>query len=115
MSGVPPALCVHLLPRPTTGHAGVPRGGLHGCFHATLRAAVHRGAVIRSCCPVDEILIEDGRAVGVRLRENAAMGGRTIRANKAVIAAVDVHQAFLKMVGPKHLPSRSSTPSSNGA
>jgi beta-carotene ketolase (CrtO type) len=100
---IPSVLAVQLLTMPYTGQDSMPRGGLHGYFHAIHRAAVHKGAVIRTCCPVDEILIDDGRAVGVRLRETAAMGGRTIRANKAVIAAVDVHQAMLKMVGPKHL------------
>ena len=100
---IPAALCVQLLTLPNSGKNSIPRGGLHGYFHAIHRAAVHRGAVVRTSCPVDEILIEDGRAVGVRLRETAAPGGRTIRANKAVIAACDVHQAFLKMVGPKHL------------
>jgi phytoene dehydrogenase-like protein len=100
---IPAALCVQLLTLPNTGQNSIPRGGLHGYFHAIHRAAVSKGAVVRTCCPVDEILIEDGRAVGVRLRETAAMGGRTIRANKAVIAACDVHQAFLKLVGPKHV------------
>ena len=88
---------------PNIGKNSIPRGGLHGYFHAIHRAAVHRGAVVRTSCPVDEILIDDGRAVGVRLRETAACGGKTIRANKAVIAACDVHQAFLEMVGPRHL------------
>ena len=84
---IPAALCVQLLILPNTGKNSLPRGGLHGYFHAIHRAAVHRGAVVRTSCPVDEILIEDGRAVGVRLRETAACGGRTIRADKAVIAA----------------------------
>jgi phytoene dehydrogenase-like protein len=100
---IPATLCVQLLTLSNTGQNSIPRGGLHGYFHAIHRAAVHRGAVIRTSCPVDEILIDDGRAVGVRLRETAAMGGRTIRANKAVIAACDVHQAMLKLVGPRHL------------
>ena len=100
---IPAAACVQLLTLPNTGKGSIPRGGLHGYFHAIHRAAVHRGAVVRTSCPVDEILIEDGRAIGVRLRETSAPGGRTIRANKAVIAACDVHQAFLEMVGPKHL------------
>ena len=100
---IPATLCVQLLTLPNTGQNSIPRGGLHGYFHAIHRAAVHKGAVVRTSCPVDEILIEDGRAVGVRLRETAAMGGRTIRANKAIIAACDVHQAFLKLVGRKHL------------
>ena len=100
---IPATLCVQLLTLPNTGQNSIPRGGLHGYFHAIHRVAVHKGAVVRTCCPVDEILIEDGRAVGVRLRETAAMGGRVIRATKAVIAACDVHQAFLELVGPKHL------------
>jgi phytoene dehydrogenase-like protein len=100
---IPAALCVQLLTLPNTGQRSLPRGGLHGYFHAIHRAAVHKGAVVRTSCPVDEILIDDGRAVGVRLRETAAMGGRTIRANKAVVAACDVHQVFLKMVGARHL------------
>jgi phytoene dehydrogenase-like protein len=100
---IPAVLAVQLLTMPNTGKISIPRGGLHGYFHAIHRAAVHKGAVIRTSCPVDEILIEDGRAVGVRLRETAAPGGRTIWASKAVIAACDVHQAFLKMVGPRHL------------
>jgi phytoene dehydrogenase-like protein len=100
---VPATLGVQLLTLPNTGQGSIPRGGMHGYFHAIYRAATHKGAVIRTSCPVDEILIEDGRAVGVRLRENAAPGGRTIRASKAVIAACDVHQAFLEMVGPRHL------------
>jgi phytoene dehydrogenase-like protein len=100
---IPAALCVQLLTMPNTGATSLPRGGLHGYFHAILRAAVHHGATLRTSCPVDEILVEDGRAVGVRLRETAACGGRTIRARKAVIVACDVHQAFLDLVGPKHL------------
>ena len=100
---VPATLAVQLLTLPNLGHASIPRGGLHGYFHAILRAAVHHGATIRTSCPVEEILVEDGRAVGVRLRETAASGGKTIHATKAVIAACDVHQAFLDMVGPRHL------------
>ncbi len=100
---IPAITCVQLLTLPNTGKISAPRGGLHAYFHAIHRCAVHNGAVVRTNCPVDEILIDDGRAVGVRLRETAAMGGRTIHANNAVIAACDVHQAFLKMVGPKHL------------
>jgi phytoene dehydrogenase-like protein len=100
---IPAALDTQLMTMPNMGQLSIPRGGLHGFFHAIQRAATHKGAVVRTSCPVDEILIEDGRAVGVRLRESAAPGGRTIRASKAVIAACDVHQAFLKMVGPRHL------------
>lgn len=100
---IPAMACVWLLTLPITGGSSIPRGGLHGYFHAIHRCAVAHGAVVRTCCPVDEIIVQDGRAVGARLRENAAPGGKTIWANKAVIAAVDIHQTFLKLLGPKQL------------
>jgi beta-carotene ketolase (CrtO type) len=100
---IPAILAVQLLMMPGLGKNSIPRGGMHGYFHAILRAAVFHGATIRTSCPVEEIIIEDGRATGVRLRETAASGGKTIHATKAVIAACDVHQAFLDLVGPRHL------------
>jgi len=100
---IPAWACVWLLSLPNTGDGSTPRGGMHGYFHAIHRCAVAHGTVVRTCCPADEIIVRDGRAVGVRLKETAAMGGTTIWADKAVIAAVDVHQTFLKMVGPKNL------------
>ncbi len=98
---IPAFLSVILLLIP--GRMSIPYGGLHAYFHAIHRAAVARGTVVYTCCPVDEILVQDGRAVGARLRETAALGGKTIWATKAVIAAVDVKQTFLKLIGPQHL------------
>ena len=83
--------------------ASVPRGGMHTYLHAILRCAIAHGAVFRTCCPVDEIIIREGRAVGVRLRDNAAFGEKTIRANKAVVSGIDIQQTFLKLIGPQHL------------
>jgi phytoene dehydrogenase-like protein len=42
--------------------ASVPRGGMHGYFHSIIRCAIAHGAVVRTCCPVDEIIVDDGRA-----------------------------------------------------
>jgi phytoene dehydrogenase-like protein len=81
----------------------VPRGGMHGYFHSIIRCAIANGAVIRTCCPVDEIIVEDGKAVGVRLRETATTDEKRIWADKAVISDVDVKQTFSKLVGPEHL------------
>jgi beta-carotene ketolase (CrtO type) len=81
----------------------VPMGGIHGYFHAIMRCALAHGAVVRTCCPVDEIIVRDGRAVGVRLRDNATWGEKTIWADKAVISATDIKQTFLKLIGPQHL------------
>ncbi|MBE0479491.1 MAG: NAD(P)/FAD-dependent oxidoreductase [Dehalococcoidia bacterium] len=100
---IPALLCVQLLILPNTGKLSIPRGGLHGYFHAIHRCAVANGATVRTSCPVEEIIVNDGRAVGVRLRETSALGGRKIWADKAVIAAVDYRQTFFDMVGKQHL------------
>ena len=81
----------------------VPLGGIHGYYHALFRCAVAHGAVFRTCCPVDEIIIQHGRAMGVRLRGNATWGEKIIWANKAVLSATDIKQTFLKLIGPQHL------------
>jgi phytoene dehydrogenase-like protein len=81
----------------------IPQGGVHVYHHAIVRAAQAHGAVFHTCCPVDEILISNGRAVGVRLRDDSALGEKKIWANKAVISATDVKQTFLNLIGPQHL------------
>jgi beta-carotene ketolase (CrtO type) len=83
--------------------ASVPRGGMHTYFHSIIRCAMAHGAVIRTCCPVDEIILREGRAVGVRLRDTATWGEKTIYANKGVVSAIDVQQTFLKLIGPQHM------------
>ncbi len=83
----------------TTG--AVPMGAIHGYFHALFRCAVAHGAVFRTCCPVDEIIIRHGRAVGVRLRDNATWGNKVIWADKAVISATDIKQTFNNLIGPQ--------------
>jgi phytoene dehydrogenase-like protein len=87
------------------GGISVPRGGMHGYFHSMIRCAIAHGAVVRTCCPVDEIIIHDGRAVGVRLRETATTDEKKIWATKAVVSDVDVKQTFSKLIGPQHLGS----------
>ncbi|MCK4242782.1 MAG: NAD(P)/FAD-dependent oxidoreductase, partial [Dehalococcoidia bacterium] len=57
--------------------ASVPKGGMHAYFHSIIRCAIAHGVVVRTCCPVDEIIIREGRAVGVRLRDTAAWGEKT--------------------------------------
>ncbi|MGQ9572252.1 MAG: phytoene desaturase family protein [Dehalococcoidia bacterium] len=84
------------------GGLSVPRGGMHQYAHAIVRCAIAHGARVRTCCPVEEIIIRNGRAVGVRLRDDAAWGEKTILADKAVLSDVDVKQTFLKLVGPSH-------------
>jgi beta-carotene ketolase (CrtO type) len=86
------------IPRPVG-----PRGNIHGYYHALLRCAIAHGTVVRTCCPVDEIMINNGTAVGVRLRDTSPRGEKKIWANKAVISATDIRQTFLQLVGPSHI------------
>ena len=86
------------IPRPVG-----PRGNIHGYYHALLRCAIAHGAVVRTCCPVDEIIINNGTAVGVRLRDTAPRGEKRIWAKKAVISATDIRQTFLQLIGPSHI------------
>jgi len=85
--------------------AGVspPRGGMHHYAHSIVRCALAHGARVLTCCPVDEIILQNGRAAGVRLRDDAAWGEKTIWADKAVLSAVDVKKTFLNLIGPRHL------------
>ena len=85
------------------GSPMVPRGNIHGYYHALMRCALAHGVVFRTCCPAEEIIIEHGRAVGVRLRDDAAWGEKKIWADKAVISATDIKQTFLRLIGPQHL------------
>ena len=99
-----PALCSVLtvippyIPRPVG-----PRGNIHGYYHALLRCAIAHGAVVRTCCPVDEIIINDGTAVGVRLRDTAPRGEKRIWANKAVISATDIRKKAARQQPIEHL------------
>jgi phytoene dehydrogenase-like protein len=56
-----------------------PKGG-SGQIAAALARGVtkHAGCSVRTSCSVEEILVEEGRAVGVRLK-----GGQTVRAHAA--------------------------------
>lgn len=82
--------------------SGAPKGGMHTYAHAIARCAIAHGARILVNCPVEEIIVQNGRAAGVILADEAAAREKTIWADKAVISAVDVQQTFLKMLGPRH-------------
>jgi len=105
MEGVAiPALCsVATVFPPAVAKPVAARGNMHGYYHALFRCAVANGAVFRACCPVEEIIIENGRAAGVRLRDDATWGAKKIWADKAVISAAHIKPTFLNMIGPRHL------------
>jgi phytoene dehydrogenase-like protein len=63
--------------------SGVPVGGSIALVNALARCLQHHGAEVRTEATVNKILVESGRAVGVRLSD-----GETIRARTAVIGQI---------------------------
>ena len=76
------------------------RGGSHSIAQVLQRAYVHNGGQIRAVHHVEKILVnDDGRAVGVRLRD-----GREWQARLAVVSNSDPYSTFVEMVGEDYLP-----------
>jgi phytoene dehydrogenase-like protein len=75
------------------------RGGSHSIAQVLQRAYVHQGGQIRAVHHVEKILVQDGRAVGVRLRDE-----REWKARLAVISNADPASTLIEMVGEEYLP-----------
>ena len=73
------------------------RGGMGGLTQAMAAFAESRGVEIRTSAAVDEIVVEDGRATGVRLDTGETFSGRCVLAN------TDPKRTFLKLIDPVHL------------
>jgi phytoene dehydrogenase-like protein len=83
------------------GHRGLwgfVRGGMGAVSEAIAGAARAAGATIRTEAPVERVLVQNGRALGVVLA-----GGEEIRA-RAVISSADPKLTFLGLVGEANLP-----------
>ncbi len=102
--GVPPSMA------PVPFHVGIVNHYLEGGYYpiggggaipkAFARALKRAGGEIRLSTSVDAILVEEGRAIGVRLA-----GGEEIRA-RHVISNADPGVTFEKLVGSEHLSWR---------
>jgi phytoene dehydrogenase-like protein len=75
------------------------RGGSHSIAQVLQRAYVRNGGQIRAMHAVEKILLEKGRAAGVRLRD-----GREWKAKLAVVSDVDPYSTFIEMIGAENLP-----------
>lgn len=73
-------------------------GGSHALTHALVRCLIAHGGDVWGTCPVERILVRDGRAHGVRLSADALFPGEEIHA-RAVISNVTLAPTFLQMVG----------------
>lgn len=80
------------------GPAGFMKGGMGAISEAIRRSGEAYGMQVRTSCPVNKIIVENGRAVGVRLE-----GGEEIR-SKIVIANATARTVFTKLLDLDTLP-----------
>jgi phytoene dehydrogenase-like protein len=76
------------------------KGGSHRLAHALVRVIVKAGGRVYPQVPVDEIVVKNGRAVGVRTPDGF------VRARKLVASSIDVNQTFEKLIAAEHLPRK---------
>ncbi len=77
---------------------GFARGGTGAISNAIADAAREAGVEIRTETPIEQILLKNGRATGVVLKN-----GDEIHAG-VVSSSVDPRLTFMKMIGEEHLP-----------
>jgi phytoene dehydrogenase-like protein len=77
---------------------GYVRGGMGTISNSLASAAKARGAEIRTNADVGRIVVQNGRAVGVALKD-----GTEFRA-KRVVSNADAHVTFVRLMDPKDLP-----------
>ncbi|MBV8497117.1 MAG: NAD(P)/FAD-dependent oxidoreductase [Gammaproteobacteria bacterium] len=80
------------------GAWGFARGGMGAITQALAASLAASGGTVRAEAPVAEILVRNGRALGVVLAS-----GEEIRA-PVVVSNLDVKRTFLETVRPEHLP-----------
>jgi phytoene dehydrogenase-like protein len=74
-------------------------GGSHRLAHALWRRMRRNNVTLLPASPVSRVLVEDGRAAGVRLED-----GREYLADKLVASSVDLGQTFEKFLPPDEAP-----------
>jgi phytoene dehydrogenase-like protein len=79
----------------------VPAGGAGSLSDALARRLLDRGGAIECNAAVERVLVRRGRAVGVRTTD-----GRELGARRAVVAAVDAPQLYLRLLDPVDVPAR---------
>ncbi|MCD5325924.1 MULTISPECIES: phytoene desaturase family protein [Pontibacillus] len=76
------------------------RGGIGQLMNSLIKGIEKRGGVVRTGADVDEILVEDGKAVGVKLTS-----GEIAYAKKAVIGNVTPTQLITRLLDQKKIDS----------
>lgn len=70
-----------------------PRGGTGALTQALVKLVQSKGGVILTEQSVKQVIVDNGRAVGVRIAD-----GKEYRANKGVISNIDAQRLFLQLV-----------------
>ena len=107
--GLPPSEASAVLHAGLVGHyicggAFYPRGGgqvIADRLAETIEAA---GGTVHLRQPIDRVLIEGGRAVGVLTEAKRRGEGHVVRAQQ-VISNADIKATYQHLVGPEHLPA----------
>ena len=73
-------------------------GGTHRLNGAMVTACLKEGVTMRESSRVKQIIMEDKRAVGVKL-----VDGKQIMARQAVVSAIGLKDTFLDLIGEEHL------------
>jgi phytoene dehydrogenase-like protein len=68
-------------------------GGSHNLAHGLVEVLEAHGGKLYEVSQVREVTVEEGRATGVVLDD-----GRSFKATKAVVSAIDPHQTFLDLI-----------------
>jgi len=77
-----------------------PRGGTGALVQALVKLVKSKGGVVLTDQHVEQILIDSGKAVGVRVA-----GGIEYRANKGVISNIDAKRVFLQLMDASDVDS----------
>jgi len=81
---------------------GFSKGGTGGIAEALASSARALGVEIRTQAPVAQVIVKDGRAVGVALESGEELHARV------VVSSLDPNQTFLKLIDPGILPDEIS-------
>ncbi|MEB3211430.1 MAG: NAD(P)/FAD-dependent oxidoreductase [Leptolyngbyaceae bacterium] len=81
-----------------------PRGGTGALIDALLKFIWNYRGVVLTDQSVERVLVDDGRAVGVRVA-----GGKEYRAQKAVISSVDAQRLFLHLMEPSDVDAANAS------
>ncbi len=76
----------------------IPVGGSYSIINALQQAFSEMGGKHSVYCEVDKVLIENGRAKGVRL-----VDGTEIEARQAVVSNLNIDQTINRLIGPEHV------------